>query len=95
MCIGDVVYVQEHMKDLVSRDAGLKNYHYTENTYSSCMAIVISIDKTCNCIEMKYCSLGTTIVVSSRNVLKATMLQKLHYRYISTIYLFLTVEMYT
>ena len=76
MCIGDVVYVQKHMKDLVSRDVGLKNYHYTGNTYSSRMAVVISIHETCTCIEVKYCSLGTTIVANRQNVLKADNVAK-------------------
>ena len=58
------------------RDTGLKNYHYTGNTYSSRMAVVISIDETCTCIKVKYCSLGPTLVVDRRNVLKADNVEK-------------------
>ena len=77
MCIGDLVYLQEHLKDLVyTRDAGLKNYDYTGNSYSSRKAVVISIDETCNRIKVKYCSLGTTLVVDRQNVLKADNVAK-------------------
>ena len=76
LCFGDLVYVQEHLKDFVSRDVGLKNYDYTSNSYSSCKAVVISIDETCNCIKVKYCSLGTTLVVGRQNVLRADNVAK-------------------
>ena len=76
LCIGVVVYVQEHVKDLVSRDTGLKNYHYTGNIHSSRMAVVISIDEACNRIKVKYCSLGTNLVVDRQNVLKADNVAK-------------------
>ena len=76
MCVGDDVYVQEHMKDIIYRDAGLKNYHCAGNEYSSRKAVVISIDETCT-IHVKYCSLGLTLVVDRRNVLKADIVSKI------------------
>ena len=63
LCIGNLVYVQEHLKGLIYRDAGLKNYHFPGNPYSSRKAVVISIDETCTLIHVKYCSLGLTLVV--------------------------------
>ena len=65
------MYVQEHLKYLICRDAGLKNYCFSGNPYSSGKAVVISVDETCTRIEVKYCSLGLTLVVAKQNVLKA------------------------
>ena len=76
LCDGELVYVQERLKDLLYRDGGLKNYHYTGKSYLSRKAVIISIDETCNCIKVKYCSLGTTLVVGRQNVLRADNVAK-------------------
>ena len=75
-CVGELVYVQEHLKDLVYRDGELKKYHYTGKSYLSRKAVVISIDETCTRIKVKYCSLGITVVVDIQNVLKADNVPK-------------------
>ena len=76
MCVGELVYFKEHLKELLYRDGGPKNFYYRGKYYSSCKAVVISIDESCTCMKVKYCSLGTTLVVDRQNVLKADNVAK-------------------
>ena len=70
LCIDDIVYVQEQLCDMASRDESLKKFPYPVQTNSSRTATVVGIDEMCTTIIVQYHSKGTTASVARRNVLK-------------------------